>query len=185
MVGNFPDWARKAQAKWEYRGEKRPPFAREPQPGQESVWDYPRPPRLEVDSRRIEIFAYGKQVLKSHSAYRLLETASPPTFYFSPTDIIASVTLVHGRTSACEWKGIAEYWTLNLGPNRLEAVAWSYPKPFPGYETIAGHFSFYPNHVECFVNGERVKPQPGGLYGGWVTQDLKGPFKGEPGTEHW
>ena len=185
MFGNFPDWARKAQSKWEYRGEKRPPFAREPQPGQESVWDYPRPPRIEKDRRQIVIRAHGKQIVNCHSTYRILETASPPTFYISPTDIHASLLLVNARTSACEWKGMAQYWTLDLGEIQLEAVAWSYPDPFKGYEAIVGYVSFYPSLVECFVDGESVNPQSGSLYGGWMTQELTGPFKGEPGTEHW
>ena len=88
-------------------------------------------------------------------------------------------------SSECEWKGMAQYWTLKIPQRSSQSIAWSYPNPNPPFEAIAGYFSFYPALVECFVDGERVRPQPGEFYGGWVTNEIVGPFKGEPGTQHW
>lgn len=124
-------------------------------------------------------------MVDSRSTYRVLETASPPTFYIPPADIDFSLLRLTASSSACEWKGIAQYWSLERGDVQLEGVAWAYPDPFPGYESIAGYLSFYPARLACYVDGERVQPQPGRLYGGWVTQELVGPFKGESGTEDW
>ena len=185
MGKQLPDWARRGQAKWSYRGQERPSFAQTPHPGQESIWDYPRPPRVERDRRRVVVRAHERTVADSRATYRILETASPPTFYIPPKDIDFSLLRATATSSACEWKGIAQYWSLDFDDLHLEAVAWAYPEPFPGFELMAGYLAFYPNRLECYADGERVQPQPGTLYGGWVTQELVGPFKGEPGTEHW
>ena len=170
---------------WTYGGEQRPPFAVVPQTGQESVWDYPRPPRLEPDHREIVVRVGAVQIARTCRSYRILETASPPTFYLPPDDLNLDCLEPADGRSICEWKGTAQYWSVVGGGRRLEAVGWSYPDPLPAYRAIAGYLSFYPARVECLVDSLRVTPQPGGFYGGWVTPEIVGPFKGEPGTEGW
>lgn len=170
---------------WEYRGQMRPPFAEKPASGQESVWDYPRPPAILVDERHVEV-RWGDLVLAdSHQNYRILETASPPTFYISPSNVRVQLLEVCPETSVCEWKGVACYWALRNLPGPPRSIGWSYPRPNPPFAAIAGYFSFYPALVECFVDSERVRPQPGAFYGGWVTSEIVGPFKGDPGSQHW
>jgi len=170
---------------WRYRGGDRPPFAIEPGPGQESVWDYPRPPRVESDTRRVEVVHAGTVIADTTRALRVLETASPPVFYIPPDDVQSSL-LTRGRgASLCEWKGKASYWSVCIDADELTNVGWSYEDPFEEFEAIRGHLSFYPARLECYVDGNRVLPQPGGFYGGWVTPEVVGPFKGEPGTGGW
>ena len=169
---------------WEYRGQKRPPFATLPAPGQESVWDYPRPPRVVADERLVEVSAGGVRIATSTRTYRVLETASPPTFYIPPDDVDWSRLVKAPGSSFCEWKGAARYWALSSAP-AATAAGWSYPQPAPAFERIRNYVSFYPGRLECLVAGERVRPQPGEFYGGWVTSELAGPFKGDPGTGHW
>lgn len=167
---------------WQWYGQARPPFAVEPGPGQESVWDFPRPPRVETDGRLVEVLSGEIQLARSSIAMRVLETASPPTFYVLPEDVnFAELERCPG-SSYCEWKGEASYWAL-LGSRR--PVAWSYDRPKAGFEALAGAIAFYPSRVECFVAGERVEAQPGDFYAGWITRELVGPFKGEPGTSGW
>jgi len=169
---------------WNYRGQTRPPFAEAADPGCESVWDYPRPPRLSTDSRHV-IVKTGEQVLAdSCRALRVLETASPPTFYLPADDVNVEFLAPAAGRSICEWKGAAQYWSLN-GASSQDVIASSYARPSVDYAALAGHFSFYPARVACFIDGERVRPQPGIFYGGWVTDEISGPFKGELGTEHW
>ena len=175
----------RARAKWKYRGDVRPDFAIEPGPGQESVWDYPRPPRVEPDSRKILIRCESEIVAESMDSIRILETAGPPVFYLPQKDIDMTKLSDGTGSSLCEWKGPAKYWTVTVGKTVLENVGWSYPEPFPGYENISDYISFYPSRLECYIEGERVLSQPGGFYGGWVTSELVGPFKGEKGTEWW
>ena len=170
---------------WQYRGQKRPPFAEEPRPGQESVWDYPRPPAIVIDQRRVEVRLGNLIIADSQQSYRILETASPPTFYIPPHIVRMQLLELFPGRSECEWKGAARYWALRDPRGSQRSIAWSYPNPNPPFEAIAGYFSFYPALVECFVDGERVRPQPGEFYGGWVTSEIVGPFKGEPGTQHW
>jgi len=168
---------------WKFTGKQRPAFAEVPGPDQESVWDYPRPPVARPCTRRVEVHADGKVLAVSASSFRLLETASPPTFYLPPDAVsIAELRPVAG-SSYCEWKGAARYWALHSDPST--AVAWAYPQPSPEFSQLANYVSFYPGRVACYVDGERVQPQPGGFYGGWITAELTGPFKGEPGTGHW
>jgi uncharacterized protein (DUF427 family) len=187
MTQNLPDWVWEARSKWLYRGQIRPLFAQEPHKGQESVWDYPRPPAGVSDFRRVVVCSHGKILADSLSTFRILETASPPTFYFPPGDVEVSRLVLAGGSSICEWKGIAHYWARREAPADKvhEPVAWVYTHPFPGFEIIAGYFAFYPGRVECYVNEERVMPQAGGLYGGWVTREIVGPFKGLPETAQW
>jgi uncharacterized protein (DUF427 family) len=172
---------------WDYVGDEHPAFAQKAGPGQESVWDYPRPPRLERDSREIVVKVGNVEIVRTTRALRLLETASPPTFYLPFADALSEVlvpTAGAGR-SHCEWKGAARYWSLVVGDTRLDAVAWSYPEPNAPYAALRDHFSLYPGRVACFVDGERVQPQEGGFYGGWVTREIVGPWKGGPGTGGW
>ena len=171
---------------WQHTGHKRPPFAREPGPGQESVWDYPRPPLLVPDPRLVVVRIAGMVIAETRRAIRVLETASPPTFYISPDDVRREVLQSAPGSSGCEWKGRAQYWTIQPdGGPAIERGAWSYPEPNVAFVAIAGWLSFYPALLECEVGGERVQPQPGGFYGGWVTREIVGPFKGEPGTGGW
>jgi uncharacterized protein (DUF427 family) len=121
----------------------------------------------------------------SCSTFRILETASPPTFYLPPGDVNASSLVFTATSSVCEWKGTARYCALVESNKGGEPVAWVYPHPYPGFESIAGYFSFYPGRVACYVNDERVLPQPGGFYGGWVTKEIVGPYKGLLETEWW
>jgi uncharacterized protein (DUF427 family) len=173
------------RALWSYRGQRRPPFAIPPGPGQESVWDYPRPPVPVRDSRRVEVRCGALLVAESARTQRVLETASPPTFYF-PREDVRMELLVPSRTRTyCEWKGEASYFDLLAGEQRVADAAWSYIKPMGQFEVIAGWLSFYPERLGCFVDGERVRAQGGGYYGGWVTAEIVGPFKGEAGTSGW
>jgi uncharacterized protein (DUF427 family) len=178
-----PDWLRAARSGWRYTGQDRPHFAEEPGTGQESVWDYPRPPVLVSDSRRVVVRSGTITLADTTQALRLLETASPPTFYLPPHDVRLELLTRAPGSSLCEWKGSATFWALVDDPD--QAVAWSYPEPFEEYASLRDHISFYPGRVECYVEDERVRPQPGGFYGGWITSDVVGPFKGEPGTSGW
>ncbi len=167
---------------WKYTGARRPDFAVEPGPGQESVWDYPRPPTLAADSRRVEVLAGERCIAATSAAIRVLETASPPGFYLPPAAVEPGVLVTVDGMSFCEWKGTARYWSLD---SKAPPVAWSYPDPAPRFAQIRDYFGFYPARVACFVDGERVRPQPGSFYGGWLTDEIAGPVKGEPGTGHW
>ena len=179
------DRLRRAAALWTWTGHARPPFAHEVRDGQESVWDYPRPPRVVAESREVVVRVGGVDILRTRSALRLLETASPPSFYLPLTDALRAAFLPASGASRCEWKGTARYWTLAAGGVRLERAAWSYDAPEHPYEALREHVALYPTQAECFVNGERVRPQDGGFYGGWVTDDIVGPWKGGPGTGGW
>ncbi len=168
---------------WENTGHARPDFAVEPEDGQESVWDYPRPPVLRPDPRTVQV-RWAEHLLASTTrSARLCETASPPTFYLPPDDVDMDLLVPTRGASVCEWKGAARYWALAADPDL--AVAWSYPDPRARYRALKDWFSFYPGRVNCFVDDERVQAQPGQFYGGWITSDVVGPFKGEPGTGHW
>lgn len=174
-----------ARQAWTNTGARRPDFAREPGPGQESVWDYPRPPALVPDYRHVVVQHLDVVVASSHESLRVLETASPPTFYLPPDDVDTDLLRRESTRSFCEWKGEATYWSLALPDAVIRKVAWSYEAPYARFEAIAGYLAFYPGRLECLVDGERVKPQPGGFYGGWVTSEIVGPFKGAPGTGDW
>jgi uncharacterized protein (DUF427 family) len=152
----------------------------------ESVWDYPRPPRVEPVVERVRVVVAGVTIADTTRALRVLETSHPPTYYVPPDDVRLDLLEPGRGTSVCEWKGAAAYHTLVLPDRRVEDVAWSYPRPLPGYEAIAGHLAFYPGRIdEAWVGEERATAQAGGFYGGWVTSGLRGPFKGEPGTLGW
>jgi len=170
---------------WQFTGKNRPPFAEEPGPGQESVWDYSRPPAIREDDRRVIVKYQDTVIADSIRAVRILETASPPTFYIPPEDVDIGCLAPAAGSSFCEWKGEARYWSLASSIGDVPHLGWSYPEPRPAFGSIAGYFSFYPGKVECYVDGERVRPQPGGFYGGWLTDDIVGPVKGLRGTSHW
>jgi uncharacterized protein (DUF427 family) len=169
---------------WNYQGHKRPPFAEQPQAGQESVWDYPRPPKVVACSCRVKVMHNTKVIADSTEVWRVLETASPPTFYIPNKDIDWAWLIAKPGHSFCEWKGKATYWAL-ADEAAGAPVAWQYDQPFAEYGMLREHTSFYPARVACYVNGERVRPQHGEFYGGWVTNDIVGPFKGDPGTGNW
>jgi uncharacterized protein (DUF427 family) len=175
----------RARASWLHRGHQRPAWAIEPGPGQESVWDYPRPPQLVADVRVVQVLYRGAIIARSLRTFRVLETASPPTFYIHPDDVRREIFIPIGGISRCEWKGSASYWSLCLDGDVIERVAWSYSSPYSEFHELQHYFAFYPNKVECYVDGSRVEPQPGSFYGGWVTADVVGPFKGDPGSESW
>ena len=169
---------------WTYTGRGRPEFAQPPGPDQESVWDYPRPPALVADARRVRVHHDGVVLADTTGAFRVLETASPPTFYLPPEDVDTSALEATPGQSFCEWKGLASYLALKSAPGE-RAVAWYYPEPSTRFVGLAGYIAFYPSRVTCFVNDERVRPQAGEFYGGWVTDEIVGPFKGDPATGHW
>ncbi len=157
-----------------------------PGQGQTSVWDYPRPPSVEAVTEVVRVLWLGRTVAETYGAVRLLETASPPTYYVPPSDVDPSLLVPGDRRTFCEWKGTAQYFDLRLGDQVSPEAAWSYPDPLQPYRALREYLSFYPGRVTaCYVGSTRVKPQPGAYYGGWVTPDLVGPFKGEPGTEGW
>jgi uncharacterized protein (DUF427 family) len=157
-----------------------------PGPGQESVWDYPRPPRLEDTAKHIQVVFNGVTIAETRRAKRVLETSHPPVYYIPPEDIKMEYLRLTSRSSWCEWKGQAGYYTITVGDKQAAHAAWFYPQPTPGFESIRGYVAFYPHLMDaCFVEGERVQPQVGGFYGGWITSDIVGPFKGEPGTQGW
>jgi uncharacterized protein (DUF427 family) len=157
-----------------------------PGPGQESVWDYPRPPRVEAVPERLRVVIDGVTVADTTHGFRVLETAGAPVYYIPRDDVRMDLLEPSDRTTICEWKGDAVYHH-SAGDGRPRAnVAWSYPDPKPGYEAIRDHLAFYASRVdEAWVGNERATPQPGGFYGGWVTSRIVGPIKGEPGSQGW
>jgi uncharacterized protein (DUF427 family) len=180
-----PDWLRASREHWRWRGRERPAFAAEPGPGQESVWDFPRPPRVAPDSREVIVRWGGVEIARTRGALRVLETSHPPSFYLPWDDVARELFVPAAGSSFCEWKGPARYWSLVEGKRRLPNVAWSYPEPLAGAEALANCVALYPTELDCRVGGAPVTPQPGKFYGGWITPELVGPFKGEPGSEGW
>lgn len=157
-----------------------------PGPGQESVWDYPRPPAVVPDGRLVTVEFGGVEIVRSERTVRILETSHPPAFYIPPEDVRPEYLESSARSTFCEFKGRAAYFHLSIGNRYSENAAWCYLEPSPGYEAIAGFYSFYPAKMdECTVGGQLVTPQSGDFYGGWITPEIVGPFKGEPGTGSW
>ena len=158
----------------------------QPGQGQESVWDYPRPPRVEDTTKHIKVIFNNVVIADTRNAKRVLETSGAPVYYIPPKDIKTEHLIRTRKKTVCEWKGVASYYTLIFGDKKAANAAWSYPDPTPGYESIKDHIAFYPQKMDaCYVEGERVIPQPGIYYGGWITSEIVGPFKGEQGTEDW
>lgn len=155
-------------------------------PGQESVWDYPRPPRLERESRPVRIVLGGRQIAYSATAWRALETSHPPGIYLPRTAFQPDTLAPNPKQTSCEWKGVASYWNLHGGDRSVEAGAWSYETPTPPFAAIAGYISVYPGLVDaCSLGDEQVAAQDGNFYGGWITKEIVGPFKGSPGSWGW
>jgi uncharacterized protein (DUF427 family) len=157
-----------------------------PGPGQESVWDYPRPPRLEDFPGEIKVVFGGFTIARSLSSKRVMETSHPPVYYIPPEDIVMEYLELNNYASWCEWKGKACYYNIVMGDTKAERAAWFYPNPVAAFKDMTDYVAFYAELMEgCFVNGEKVKPQPGNFYGGWITSNIVGPFKGIPGSWHW
>jgi uncharacterized protein (DUF427 family) len=155
-------------------------------PGQESVWDYPRPPRLEPARRRLRVVLAGTVIAETGRGWRVLETSHPPNYYFPAADVAPDALARADGSSWCEFKGRAHYFTVRAGDRIAPDAAWGYDDPSPGYGALAGAVAFYAGRVDAaYVDDERVVPQPGGFYGGWITGDVVGPFKGAPGTLGW
>ena len=158
----------------------------EPGPGQESVWDYPRPPRVERSGKQVVVVLGGVEVCRTTAAFRVLETSHPPTWYLPVDDWRPGSLQPAQGTSFCEWKGVARYLDVVGGERRESRVAWTYPDPVAAYDVLLGTVAVYPGRMDaCTVDGQTVRPQEGGFYGGWVTDDVVGPFKGAPGTMGW
>lgn len=169
---------------WQYTGAERPPFAEVPEAGQESVWDYPRPPQLDWCDAHVEVKHNDELIAHTERVLRVLETASPPTVYIPAESIAMEQLRAVPGASMCEWKGRASYFA-RVADDQHTPIAWWYPNPRPAFAALKGFVSFYPGRIECTLDGERVKPQPGHFYGGWMTASIAGPVKGEPGTQHW
>ena len=158
----------------------------EPKLGQESVWDYPRPPRLEQSGKFIRIVASGVSIVETTDSFRVLETSHPPVFYFPADDIRMDLMRIEAAGSFCEWKGHAHYYSLQMPDRAIRNAAWSYRTPTLRFGQIAGYLAFYPGKMdECYVDDESVTAQSGDFYGGWITRDIVGPFKGGPTTLGW
>ncbi len=157
-----------------------------PAPEQESVWSYPRPAIAQPCTRHIRIEHRGRVIADTRASVRTLETSHPPSYYLPPSDLLMTVLRPSARGSFCEWKGQAVYYDLVIGDAVIEDVAWSYPAPTPAFESLRDHVAFYPGPLDaCTVDGVPVVAQAGGFYGGWITPDLAGPFKGVPGSRFW
>jgi uncharacterized protein (DUF427 family) len=157
-----------------------------PGPGQESVWDYPRPPALQDCTKHLKIFFNGQVIAETHQAKRVLETSHPPVYYFPPTDVRTEFLIPTQDASFCEWKGSAGYYTVRVGDREAVSAAWFYSDPTPNFAGIKNYIAFYPSKMDaCYLDNEPVQAQPGDFYGGWITQDIVGPFKGDPGTRGW
>jgi uncharacterized protein (DUF427 family) len=155
-------------------------------PGQESVWDYPRPPRVEPSDREVVVVLGGVEVCRTRRALRVLETSHPPTWYLPVADWVDGALRPAPGGSFCEFKGTAAYLDVVGGEVVADAAAWTYPRPTAGFEALRETVALYPGRMDrCTVDGEVVRPQEGGFYGGWVTDDVVGPFKGAPGTRGW
>lgn len=157
-----------------------------PEPSQESVWDYPRPPRLEPTSKHIRIMVQDVIIADTCRAQRVLETSHPPVYYIPPEDIRQDYLVKMPQTTYCEWKGRGAYYSVVVGDRQLINVAWYYPEPTPAFAAIQNYVAFYAEPMDaCYVDGEKVTPQPGNFYGGWITSDIVGPFKGIEGSWGW
>jgi len=158
-----------------------------PQAGQESVWDYPRPPRLERSPEQLKIIFNNLIIADTRNAYRILETSHPPVYYLPPTDIrLEYLHLSDQKSSFCEWKGFADYYNIEVNNKQITNAAWFYNDPTAKFAEIKNYVAFYPALMDaCYVGEQLVTPQPGEFYGGWVTDNIVGPFKGEPGSWGW
>ena len=157
-----------------------------PAPGQESVWAYPRPPRLERSPKHVEVWLGGVKIADTSAAYRVLETSHPPGYYLPPAAFLPGVLSAAPGSSVCEWKGRASYWNVSAGGVSVPGAAWSYEHPTAPFADIAGYVALYAGRVDrVTLDAETVTPQPGDFYGGWITSEIVGPFKGVPGSWGW
>lgn len=157
-----------------------------PGPGQESVWDYPRPPAVETVPERLRVMFAGETIAETTHGFRVLETSHPPVYYIAREDIRADVLVPVDGQSYCEFKGMARYWSLSLNGQTTERAGWSYSTPTPAFAPIRDHIALYASKVEaCWVGDEQVQAQDGDFYGGWITSKVVGPFKGAAGTMGW
>ena len=157
-----------------------------PGPGQESVWDYPRPPRVEAETNRVTVTLGGLRIVDTVGAVRVLETSHPPVYYVPRADVVPGALEPAAGDSWCEFKGRAKYLTVRGGDAVAPRAAWFYPRPTPGFEMLADLVAIYPSAMdECTVGDEIVTAQEGDFYGGWITSRVVGPFKGAPGTMGW
>lgn len=155
-------------------------------PGQESVWDYPRPAIAQPSGRHVRIEHRGVVLADTLHSVRTIETSHPPSYYIPPSDILMAALRRSSRQSFCEWKGNAVYYDVEIAGEVFPDIAWSYPSPTRAFVALRDHVAFYAAPFDgCFVDGERVIPQPGEFYGGWITSDIAGPFKGVPGSRYW
>ena len=181
-----PEQRAAERAKWRDLERRRPDRVPRPGPGQESVWDYPRPPRVEPVSKRVRVEFAGVSIADTMCALRVCETSSPPAYYIPPGDVRLEALSAEPLTPFCEWKGVASYWTVRVGDRIEHEAAWSYAQPDSDYLALRDHVAFHAGRMDaCWVGEWLVTPQPGRYYGGWITPDLLGPFKGGPGTECW
>jgi uncharacterized protein (DUF427 family) len=158
----------------------------EPQPGQESVWDYPRPAIAQPSTKHIQVVCNGVAIADSRNTIRVLETSHPPAYYIPIADIQMQYFSLTPHHSLCEWKGVANYYTITVGDTVLPNVAWQYPEPTERFLSIRDAIALYPSRMEaCYVDGEKAQAQAGDFYGGWITSDIVGPFKGGSGTWGW
>eukprot|EP01121_Diplochlamys_sp_Union-15-3_P022333 TRINITY_DN946_c0_g1_i1.p1 TRINITY_DN946_c0_g1~~TRINITY_DN946_c0_g1_i1.p1 ORF type:complete len:189 (-),score=41.63 TRINITY_DN946_c0_g1_i1:66-557(-) len=155
----------------------------------ENVWDYPRPPAIEPTPKKLRVSFNGEIVAETTKAYRILETSHPPSYYFPPSDVKKDFLIENKQTSFCEWKGICNYYDIKVGDKVVHQAAWYYKDPNSTYKALKNYISFYPSKgLDCYVNDEKVEPQPGSFYGGWLTKDISGGakgVKGGPGTWGW
>lgn len=152
----------------------------------ESVWDYPRPPRVVPSSKLVKVVFNETVVAETRESLRVLETSHPPTYYIPPGHIRRELLIRTGRTSFCEFKGMAAYYSVKIEERIAGNAAWSYHNPSPAFLVIKDYLAFYPGLMDaCYVDGEKVRAQEGDFYGGWITSEIEGPFKGAPGTHGW
>ena len=178
-----PRLEREARA---WHGSRRPPSVETPGPGQRSVWDFPRPPAVERVLERVQVELAGVVVADTHACLRVCETASPPTYYLPMGDLAREHLRPAAGGSMCEWKGLAHYFDVLVGARDSQQAAWWYPEITSEYRVLADHVGFYASRVDrCTVGDEVVRAQPGRFYAGWITSELTGPWKGEPGTGGW
>ena len=158
----------------------------DPAPGQESVWDYPRPPRVEPSSERIVVTLGGRVIADTTDSVRVLETSHPPVYYLPRAAFVDGSLVVAAGSSFCEFKGAAKYLSVVSPDATAERAAWYYPSPTKGFEALADKVAVYPSAMDsCVVAGETVQAQEGDFYGGWITSRVVGPFKGGAGTTGW
>ena len=158
----------------------------EPGPGQESVWDYPRPPRLEPVADRLTVVVGGVVVADTSAGFRVLETSQAPAYYFPPGDVDGACLRPSTSHTWCEWKGEASYVDVVVGDRVVPDAGWTYLRPNPTFAPIAGYLAFYAQTADrCTVGDDTVLPNDGDFYGGWITSRVVGPFKGAAGTRGW